>query len=84
MSNIHVPGADLLTTVAIYADGVWAGSGKLRKAEVGYVIEDCPAVLSDNVYEAIEASIDDSVEAMRAQQDGEVTVADVTYSWEAR
>lgn len=37
-------------TVNIYADGIWAGFGSIRH----FGIEDCPAVLPEGVYEALD------------------------------
>jgi hypothetical protein len=81
-NNPHLPtGPNFLTSVSIYEDGVWAVSGKLRRAENGYVIDDAPAELgtghdSDDIYDAIAAAID--------ANDESVEIGGHTYTWDVK
>lgn len=44
--------------VTISRDGVFAGRGTLTCTRYGVRIDDCPAVLPDGVYEALEGALD--------------------------
>ena len=53
-------------TVTISRDGVWAGQGQVRylgeDGDQGAVIEDCGAVLGEDVYDALETALGEATE----------------------
>lgn len=51
-------------TISIFDGGVWAGEGRAQDkawAQERIVIEDCAAVLPDEVYEALEAGLTEEI-----------------------
>lgn len=72
-----------MTKITIYADNVFAGTGRL----VGGIIEDCPAILGgsqdacEKIYEAIEDAIADGDESEARDGDG-IKIDGVSYSWD--
>ena len=72
--------------ISISENGIWAGDGKfdwtLGQNSAGQpttsgCIRDCPAVLADGAYEAIEDAITDTDNEM----EGELDVGGKTYHW---
>jgi hypothetical protein len=72
----------MMRKITIYADGVWAGEGKL----MGGTIEDCAAILggsqdaAEAIYERIEDEIAAGDESEARDGDG-ITIDGVSYSW---
>jgi len=72
--------------ISISENGIWAGDGKFDWTigensdglqTVSGSIRDCPAVLADGAYEAIEDAITETDNEM----EGEVEVSGKTYRW---
>jgi len=62
----------MTTRISISEDGIWAGSGTVE----GGRIEDCAAVLGEDVYTAIEQDVERS-----SVDNGTVTIGGVRYDW---
>ena len=68
--------------IDIYADGVWAGSGRL----VGGVIVDCSAILggsqdsAEAIFDRIEEEIDLGDDSVARDGDG-IMIDGVSYTW---
>ena len=79
---------DTTTTydISISENGIWAGAGKFDwtlgddadgQPKVSGCIRDCPAVLSDGAYEAIE----DAITVTDNEMEGELDFGGKTYHW---
>ena len=72
--------------ISISENDIWAGDGRYDhttgtndagQETVSGTIRDCPAVLADGAYEAIE----DAITEMELPGAGEIEVSGKTYSW---
>ena len=71
--------------ISISENGIWAGAGKFDwtlgensdgQQTTSGCIRDCPAVLADGAYEAIEDAVTED-----AKMEGKVEVSGKTYRW---